>query len=349
MSIFHSLRISNLRKLTPNAVALTFEVPAELQQDYAFSAGQYLTLKHKANGQELRRSYSISSAPSSGQLTVGIKKLEGGTFSVYANTELQEGDRLEVMIPEGRFTYTPTGKAQQVAAFAAGSGITPIMAIAQTVLESHTESHFVLVYGNQRLSEAMYLEEILKLKEQYGDRFFVQLVTSREQEADTLFGRIEPSIVNFILKNKFKDTTFDAVYVCGPEAMIESTAETLEKGGVAKENIHFERFTTQETEDTLAQNLEGKTQVTVTLDDEVETFTMDRKQLVLDAVLKADMDAPYSCQGGICSSCLARVVEGKVEMVNNQILTDGEIAEGLILTCQAHPLTPTLKIDYDDV
>ncbi|MCB0371945.1 MAG: 2Fe-2S iron-sulfur cluster binding domain-containing protein, partial [Muricauda sp.] len=168
-------------------------------------------------------------------------------------------------------------------------------------------------------------------------------------EDDALFGRIEKSTVNFVLKNKFKETSFDGFYLCGPEDMIHMVSDTLKGNGIAEDKIHFELFTTSETEDTLAEDLEGKTQVEVTVDDETFSFVMDRKQLVLDATLKEKIDAPYSCQGGVCSSCIARITEGKAEMVKNQILTDGEIAEGLILTCQAHPLTPTLKVDYDDV
>ena len=348
MSDFHPLKIASADILTPSAVALTFDIPENLQQNFAFKAGQYITLKHTVNGQELRRAYSISSPPSSGKLTVGIKKMPNGTFSVYANEQLKAGDVLEVMHPEGRFVFDASGP-KNIAAFAAGSGITPIMSIAQTVLESNPDSYFVLVFGNQSPEETMYFKEIQVLKEKYSERFFVQYVYSRSHEDEALFGRIEKSTVNFVLKNKFKETSFDGFYLCGPEEMIHMVSDTLKDNGIAEDKIHFELFTTSETEDTLAEDLEGKTQVEVTVDDETFSFVMDRKQLVLDATLKEKIDAPYSCQGGVCSSCIARITEGKAEMVKNQILTDGEIAEGLILTCQAHPLTPTLKVDYDDV
>ena len=187
------------------------------------------------------------------------------------------------------------------------------------------------------------------MKEQYGGRLFVQYIYSRSHEEDALFGRIERSTVNFVLKNKFKGTEFDGFYLCGPEEMIEQVTDTLEDNGVPKEKIHFELFTSDDTEDELAEELEGKTKVEVLLDDETFTFVMDKKERVLDAVLKEDIDAPYSCQGGVCSSCIARLTAGKVEMVKNQILTDGEIEEGFILTCQSHPLTSAIKVDYDDV
>lgn len=349
MSDFHALKISAVDALTPNSVALSFEIPNDKAEAFQFEAGQYITIKHGVNGQELRRAYSISSTPSSGKLTVGIKKMTNGTFSVYANEQLKAGDVLEVMPPEGRFVFEQSSSAKNVAAFAAGSGITPIMSIAQTVLEDNPENTFVLVFGNQSAEETMYLQEIQELQQKYSDRFFVQHIYSRAQEENALFGRIETSTVNFILKNKFKDTSFDTFYLCGPEEMINTVSDTLKKNRISEEKILTELFTSSDTEDTLAETLDGKTKVEVIVDDETFSITMDQKELVLDAVLKENIDAPYSCQGGVCSSCIARIKEGKAEMVKNQILTDGEVAEGLILTCQAHPLTPTLKVDYDDV
>ena len=349
MSEFHALKISAVDRLTPNAVALTFEVPENLKNTFAFKAGQYITLKHQLDGQELRRAYSISSPPSSGKLTVGIKKMPKGSFSVHANENIKVGDVLEVMPPEGRFVFEQNGGPKNIVAFAAGSGITPIMSIAQTVLESNSDNTFVLVFGNQTPAETMYLGEVHQLQSKYTNRFFVQYVYSRSQEEGCLFGRIENSTVNFVIKNKFKETNFDAFYLCGPEEMINTVSNSLKNNGVSKDKILFELFTSADTKDVLAEDLEGLTQVEVIVDDETFSFTMDKKQLVLDAVLKEKIDAPYSCQGGVCSSCIARIKEGKAEMVKNQILTDGEIAEGLILTCQAHPLTATLKVDYDDV
>lgn len=349
MSDFHALTVSAIDQLTPNAVALTFAIPENSKEAFVFSAGQYITLKHNINGEEVRRAYSISSAPSSENLTVGIKKVPNGIFSTYANDILKAGDSLEVMPPDGRFLFEKDGNEKTIAAFAAGSGITPIMSIAQTVLESDEKNRFVLVLGNQTPKEAMYRDAILQLQEQYSERFFVQFIYSRSTEVDCLFGRIETSTVNLITKNKFKDFDFDAFYLCGPELMIKTVSETLTKNGVAESKILFELFTSSANEDTIAETLDGKTKIEVVVDDEEFSFTMDQKELVLDAVLKEDIDAPYSCQGGVCSSCIARVTEGKAEMLKNQILTDSEVAEGLILTCQAHAITPTLKVDYDDV
>lgn len=349
MHTFYSLTVSDITSLTPNSAAVTFSIPDNLIETFSFKAGQFITIKYMDGDVELRRAYSISSSPKQNDITVGIKKVIDGTFSLHANTALKAGDVLEVMSPEGRFTYEPRNEPQHIAAFAAGSGITPIMSISRTALEGHPENTMVLVYGNQSLVETMFYKEILDLIQKYPDRFFVQFIYSRNREDESLFGRIEPSTVNFIIKNKFKDTDFDAFYLCGPEPMIESISETLKANNIETDRIYLELFTTEETEDELAEVLEGKTTVEVTLDDEVFSLVMDKKTRVLDAILDEGIDAPYSCQGGVCSTCIARLVEGKAEMAKNQILTDSEIEQGFILTCQAHPLTPKIKVDYDDV
>lgn len=349
MTNFYPLTVSGVEQLTPNSVAVTMDIPEHLKEKFSFEAGQYITIRHQHKGSEIRRAYSISSTPKEKQITVGIKKVMDGTFSVYANDQLKKGDILNVMPPGGRFIFVPTGKSQHIAAFTSGSGITPVMSIAQTVLEAHADNTFVLVYGNSNRQETMFYEELHELYKKYTDRFSIQFIYSRAHETDSLFGRIEPSTVNFIVKNKNKETPFDHYYICGPEPMIRSVSDTLKGNGVAANQIHFELFTSATKEDQLAEVLEGKTQLEVVLDDEVFSFTMDKKMVVLDAVLKQNIDAPYSCQGGVCSTCIARIKEGKAEMIKNQILTDGEIADGFILTCQAHPLTPVLKVDYDDV
>jgi ring-1,2-phenylacetyl-CoA epoxidase subunit PaaE len=236
-----------------------------------------------------------------------------------------------------------------VLAFAAGSGITPILSIAQSVLNDHAENKFVLVFGNRTPEETMYREELQGLIEQHPNRFLLVPLYSRSHEEDSLFGRIDASTVNYITKNKYADLNFSKTYLCGPEAMINEVSKTLIDQGIPEEKVLFELFTATEKEDTLVEVLEGTTNVKVILDDESFSFAMDQKKFVLDAALKEKIDVPYSCQGGVCSSCIARIKVGEAKMVNNQILTDGEIAEGLILTCQAHPTTPTLTVDYDDV
>jgi len=349
MSEFHTLTLSEVIKETPNSVVLSFDVPDSLVQTYEFIAGQYLTIKHTIDGKEVRRAYSICSAPKSEKLQVGIKKVDGGTFSVFANQQLKAGDTLDVMIPEGKFTLQPEKKAaKNYAAFVAGSGITPVISIIETVLREEPDSKFLLAYGNTTQLETMFHSRLLALSREFSTRLEIEFLYSRERTEEARFGRIDRSIVNLLLKNKFEFTVFDAFYLCGPEPMIDEVSSALKEQGINEKIIHFELFTTSE-EGMLVEAHDGNTELTVTVDDETATFTMEQGKTVLEATLANDMDAPYSCQGGICSTCIARIVEGKAEMSKNQILTDGEIADGLILTCQAHPSTSKLVIDYDDV
>jgi len=349
MADFYSLTVQNIKKLTPNAVAVTFSIPKELLQTFDFVSGQYITIKKEIRNKELRRAYSISSSPKKDTFTIGIKKVDAGGFSDFANTKLAVGDTLEVMPPEGRFTFTPSDNTKNVAAFAAGSGITPIISIARSVLQNNSDNKFVLVYGNKSFEDTMFHTDLAKLQLEYTNRFFVHFVYSQKEQEGSFFGRIDTSTVNFVVKNKHKDVAFDDYYLCGPEAMINTVSDTLKDNGADVSKIHFELFTTTEIKDEMPQKKGGKASVTVTVDDEEFSFDMDKSTLVLDAVLKENIDAPYSCQGGVCSSCIARVTEGTAEMERNQILTESEIAEGLILTCQAHPTSDTLKVDYDDV
>ena len=349
MPDFHKLAISEVKKETPSSVSITLEIPENLQPSFTFKAGQYITIKHTLEGKELRRAYSLCSSPTSGSLRVGIKKVENGSFSVYANTKLKVGDVLEVMQPEGAFVFEPQNNLSTTyGAFVAGSGITPVLSIIKDILEREPNSSFVLVYGNQTLTECMFYSELETLKSEYTDRLKIEYIYSRSKELNALQGRIDKSVVNYLLKNKYGKSDFSSFYLCGPETMIEEVSNTLKDRGIAKENIFFELFTTSN-EGELEENHDGTTSVTITLDDETDTFVMDQKKSVLEAALKHGLDAPFSCQGGICSTCIARITEGKVEMRKNQILTDSELEEGLILTCQAHPTTSKVVIDYDDV
>ncbi|TDI70820.1 MAG: ferredoxin--NADP reductase [Bacteroidetes bacterium] len=349
MSDFHSLSISEVKNETPNSVSITFEIPDRLTKIFTFKAGQYITLKHNIEGDEVRRSYSLCTSPNSHVLKVGVKKVKDGRFSVFANEILKAGDTLEVMPPKGNFKFEPNEADQnKYVAFAAGSGITPVISIIKDVLESESKSSFVLVYGNQNLKETMFYAELQALQQNNADRFNIEYIYSRSKEENALRGRIDRSVVNYLLKNKYGESKFDRFYLCGPKTMIDVVSETLKDRGVTKEKILFELFTSSE-EGELSDNHEGNTTVTITLDDVTDTFVMSKKQSVLDAVLDKGLDAPFSCQGGICSTCMARLIKGKVEMRKNEILTDEELEEGFILTCQSHPTTPTLVIDYDDV
>jgi ring-1,2-phenylacetyl-CoA epoxidase subunit PaaE len=358
MSQFHKLTIQTITRETPSAVSIAFEVPFSLKEDFRFQAGQYITIKATVNGKEVRRAYSLCSTPQSGLLKVAIKEVEDGTFSKVANRELKEGDVLEVHPPEGKFKveeafYLPTGqagaKAHNYAAFAAGSGITPVISIIKTVLEASPESTFVLVYGNKTPKETIFREEQLNLKKTYQGRFSMELIYSQSREDGAHFGRIMKSTVNFVVKNKYADNNFDAFYLCGPEPMIKEVTKVLKDNGTSEEAIHFELFTTSDDADHVDAALDGQSAVKVIVDDETFEFTMKQDEVILDVALDQDIDAPHSCHGGICSSCIARVTEGTATMRKNQILTDSEVAEGLILTCQAHPTSASIVVDYDDV
>jgi ring-1,2-phenylacetyl-CoA epoxidase subunit PaaE len=350
MSTFHALTIKDIRRETPQAVSIAFDVPAVLKEDYKFVAGQYINLKTQFEGQEIRKAYSICSAPDSGELRVAIKAVRNGGFSVFANEKLAVGDKIEVGTPEGKFTFEPKSDRQRnYAAFVAGSGITPVLSIAQSVLESESESTFVLVYGNKTPEETIFHQQLHDLQQKFVGRFFVQFVFSKARAEDALFGRIDRSVVNFVLKNKHKEKEFSKFYLCGPEEMILTVNDVLKENNISEKDIKFELFSTPIAEKKIEENLDGQTKITVLVDDEETTFIMSQHMTILDASLKQGIDAPYSCQGGICSSCMARITNGKAEMKKNAILTDSEIAEGLILTCQAHPTTPEVYVDYDDV
>ena len=350
MSTFYPLIIKDIKRETPQAVSIAFAVPESLSEAYNFTAGQYLNIKTQHEGKEVRKAYSICSAPGSGELRVAIKAVKNGGFSVFANEKLAVGDTMEVGVPEGNFIFEPKADRQHnYAAFAAGSGITPVMAIIHSVLINEPESSFVLVYGNKNPEETIFHNLLLELQEKYLGRFFVQFVYSKARDEGSLFGRIERSTVNFVLKNKHKEKEFSKFYLCGPEEMILTVNEVLKENNIPEKNIKFELFSTPIAEKPITANLDGQTKVTVLVDDEETTFVMPKEITILDAALKQGVDAPYSCQGGICSSCMARITHGTAEMKKNAILTDGEIAEGLILTCQAHPTSAEIYVDFDDV
>lgn len=352
MSQFHRLNIKSANKVTAQSVAISFEIPDNLKHAFSFDAGQYVTLKTTINGEEIRRDYSICSSKNSGDVTVAVKEVEGGTFSVYANSQLKAGDSIEVSSPNGRFIFEANeAKTRTVAAFAAGSGITPVLSIAKTLLEDEPYSNFILVYGNKSSEDTMFFKDLVELQAFYGNRFHVHFIYSQTREEGALLGRIEKSTVNLIVKNKYKDVTIEKFYLCGPEQMIHTIKDVLVENGVKEKAILFELFTApvEAKSDSISETLGGNSKIKVLVDDEEFEFNMSKDQSILEAALKQDIDAPYSCQGGICSSCIARVTEGEAKMRQNNILTDGEVAEGLILTCQAHPTSDSLVVDYDDV
>ena len=349
MANFHKLSIQEIVRITPKSVSLIFNIPAQLASEFEFKAGQYITLKCDIDGEEIRRDYSLCAAPHENELKVAVKEVEEGTFSKYANNILKVGDSLDVAPPNGRFVFDPLSYSGNIALFAAGSGITPILGILKSAL-SQTDNQIILIYGNKSQNDAMFLEDILQLEKEYANRLHLQLVFSQEDVDGAMFGRIEKSTVNFALKNKFKSVQAKKHYICGPKDMIYTVKDVLVENGAEEADILFELFQVAEPKTENPANVpQGQTMATVILDDETFTFDMSQETSILDAALEEDIDAPYSCQGGICSTCLAKLTEGEATMRQNNILTDGELEEGLILTCQAHPTTAKIVVDYDDV
>lgn len=346
MSSFYSVTIKEIKQETASAVSVVFDIPENLKENFTFISGQYITLKTLIKDEEVRRAYSICSTPSSGELRIAIKKVEDGTFSVYANEELRVGDSIEISTPEGNFFLEPKPNKNYIA-FAAGSGITPILSILKTVLQTESTSTFTLIYGNKTIKDIMFYEELLLLKESYKN-FNLEFVCSQEHNEDMTFGRIDKSKTNLFVKNHYKEINFEAAYLCGPEEMIDTVSNTLTENGFSEEQIKFELFTTSTKEDT-SKIEEGVCEVTILLDDDETTIDMSKTDTILATALRNDLDPPYSCQGGICSSCMAKITSGKAVMTKNSILTDSELDEGLVLTCIAHPVTSKITVDWDDV
>ncbi|MFC2109093.1 2Fe-2S iron-sulfur cluster-binding protein [Bacteroidota bacterium] len=349
MPQFHTLKIKEIIKETFNAVSILFDVPEDLKKTYSFVAGQYVTIRTKINNETIRRAYSICSSENSGNLRIAVKAIEKGIFSNYAFSELSANDTLEVAPPEGNFKLeTSKTNLKNYLGFAAGSGITPVLSMIKTVLENEPKSTFTLIYGNKSSEETIFKNELDTLAKKFIARLNVKYVLSQEKVEGTRFGRIDKTATNYIVREKFNHLSFDEVYLCGPEEMIKTVSTTLTEDGFLKENINYELFVSSADTKEVTNN-EGLSEITVLVDDEETTFTMDKKDTILAASLRHNLDAPYSCQGGVCSSCMCKVTIGKAVMTSNSILSESEIEEGLVLACQAHPVTETIAVDFDDV
>jgi ring-1,2-phenylacetyl-CoA epoxidase subunit PaaE len=350
MSTFYKLAIKEITRETPQTISVLFNMPLEFKDFYKFTAGQYVNLKLTLDGQELRRAYSICSAPTSGDLRIAIKAVKNGNFSKFANDQLAVGNIIEVGLPEGKFTFEPNADRQRnYMAFAAGSGITPIMSIIQSVLIGEPQSTFVLVYGNKSPEQTIFHDQLIALQKKYLGRFFIHFVYSQSNVSDAFFGRVDKSVVNNVLNTKHIGKEFSKFYLCGPEEMINTVSAVLKEKSIPESAIKFELFSASPSENKVDLGATDHAKITVIVDADETSFEMSSKQTLLEAALKQGLDAPYSCQGGVCSSCIARITKGTAVMKKNSILTDKEIADGLVLTCQAHPTTTEIVVDYDDV
>ena len=340
----HLLSVSNIRQETINSVVVSFKIGDEHKSLYKFKAGQYLTLSSKIKGEEIKRSYSICSPPQSGELQIGVKAITKGVYSNYINDALRVGDKIKVSIPEGRFVLDKS--PANYLAFAAGSGITPIMSIASDQLNKNSRSMFVLGYGNKTLGSAMFKDSLNTLKKEFPKRFFMYNVFSQENNLDSFFGRIDSGFINHVL-NQHNEIQFEKVLLCGPEKMIHSASESLKARSYTKDDIIYELFYSEASENITASSKSSS--ATIVYDEETISLEVPENMTILDAALQKNIDVPYSCQGGVCSSCIAKVSSGSAIMLQNNILTDSEIDEGLVLTCQAVPKTKEITVDFDDV
>jgi ring-1,2-phenylacetyl-CoA epoxidase subunit PaaE len=355
---FYPLKVKDVRPETADCVSVSLEVPEDLAKTFEFAPGQYLTFRRHFDNAEVRRSYSICTSPKDGELRVAIKMVEEGKFSTYAHSELKAGDVLDVMPPMGKFTPKKTdAKHKEYVAFAAGSGITPIMSIMKTVLEEEPNSNFTLIYGNRSRTSIIFREAIEALKNKYMERLRLFHVLSREYMDIPLFsGRISAAKCEEFCKSLIDVKNVDEAFICGPEEMILSVREKLMELGMPQGSVHIELFTSPDQpkashEKWVNSHKADKgplSKVTVTVDG--ATFEMEvpfNGETILDAALKAGADLPYACKGGVCCTCRAKVTEGEVEMEVNYALDHHEIEKGYVLTCQSHPRTEKVVVDFD--
>jgi ring-1,2-phenylacetyl-CoA epoxidase subunit PaaE len=359
---FHPLRIRAVTPETDSAICLEFEVPDALRERFRFRQGQYLTLKSQVEDQELRRCYSICSGVDEGSLRVAIKKIEGGAFSNHAHQSFRAGATLEVMPPQGKFFSELQPEARRrYLCIAAGSGITPIISIVKSVLSREPQSEVTLLYGNQRSATIMFREELGFLKNRYLTRFnWINILSREEQDASVLHGRINNRKGGELNRKRLITIReFDEFFLCGPESMISEVSRGLRSEGIDESRIHYELFyanaedaaTVIQKHHQRAEQFGGRvSKVTVTMDGRSGSFELSADgENILDAAMAAGMDVPFSCKGGVCATCKAKLVSGEVDMDLNHALSPEEVAAGYVLTCQAHPISDTVALDFDQL
>ncbi|HMQ59783.1 MAG TPA: phenylacetate-CoA oxygenase/reductase subunit PaaK [Flavilitoribacter sp.] len=354
MSRFYPLRVKDIRKETGDCVSVSLEVPAELKDAFSFTPGQYLTFRIFEEGKEVRRSYSICSSPYENEWRVAVKRIASGSFTTFVHDELKIGDTLEVMPPMGHFVHVvDPAKSGLYLAFAAGSGITPVMSILKSVLTGEANSKFILFYGNRNTENIIFREEIEGLKNQHLERFSVHYVLSQEHTGSELFsGRIDADRCRRFMTVLVDPADVEDVFLCGPFEMIQDLKGVLPDLGVPLRKIHHELFTTGGKLPPKPAKVENSPDIesiiTIRLDGATTDFPLNsRGESILEAALKAGADLPFSCKGGVCSTCRAKLIEGSVDMDVNWALEQDELEDGYILTCQSHPKTSRVTVDFD--
>jgi len=355
MSRFHALRVAECRPETRDAIVVTFDVPPEQREAFHFTQGQHLTLRASFEGEEIRRSYSICSAPDESRLRVAIKRVQDGLFSTWASQELKPGHLIECMEPAGHFNVPlEPSAARHHVAFAAGSGITPVLSIIKTTLKAEPDSRFTLFYGNRASSSVIFKEELENLKDRYLQRFNLVFILSREQQDIELFnGRIDGEKCDRLLERWVDPAGIDVAYICGPQSMMEEVSASLMAHGVEKPRIKMELFASalpKGPRKAAANPVKGNKDCRVTLiqDGRTREFFLEKnRETLLDAALEQGIELPYACKGGVCSTCRCKMLKGEVDMDVNFALEDYEVARGFILTCQSYPVADELVLDFD--
>jgi len=346
MNKFHPLTITNITKLTADAVAISFDVSNNSL--FQFEAGQYITIKKEINGEQVRRAYSICSTNAEG-VTIGVKKVAGGKMSTFLTENIKEGEVLEVMPPSGNFIIK--GDNKHIVGICAGSGVTPILSMIKTVLAQDSDNKFTLIYGNKTKDSSMFAAELLQLQENNSDRFKIHNAYSREGVSGAINGRLDKNTIQQLLNTFMPIKTADAYFICGPGELIDNANELLLLNNINQAKINFERFTVVEKEE-VADNaaVEIIANVMVSVDGEDFEFTLSNKgQTILDAAMEQGADVPFSCKGAVCCTCKAKVMEGKVTMDANYSLSEEEEAEGFVLGCQARPASANVVVDFDEM
>jgi ring-1,2-phenylacetyl-CoA epoxidase subunit PaaE len=350
---FHELRVGSVDRLTDDAVSITFEVPQELQDEFSFTPGQHVTVRAMIDGDDVRRSYSICIPPTPGSLRIGVKQLRGGAFSTYANTALAVGDTLDVMTPVGEFVVRPDGAAgHRYVAIVAGSGITPVMSMVATTLAAESATSWTVMYGNRDARSVMFLDELEGLKDRYPTRLQLIHVLSREDSGlDLTSGRIDERRLRLLFSGLVTPEHVDRFFLCGPYEMVMTARRELAAVGVPDAAVSDELFFAGPQDPAQLppppDEAEGVVDLAFTLDGRTSTTTMLPETTVLDAALAVRTDLPFSCRGGMCATCKAHIVEGHARMGTNYALVAEDLEAGYVLTCQAHPVTDRLVVDYD--
>ncbi len=354
---FYPLKIKSVKRETPECVSILFEIPDALKENFRYDAGQHLTIRTNINGKEIRRNYSLCSSPLSNEWRIAIKKMEGGLFSTFANGNLKAGDILDVMPPMGKFfTVLNSIHKKNYVAIAAGSGITPILSIITTTLQTEPASSFILVYANKTRGDIIFKDALDALKNKHMNRFSVHHIFSREKtDAAINEGRIDEAKAAIIFSKFIEIKSMDECFICGPAAMIETVRNYLEQSGFDKKKIHYELFAaaTQNiiatSRPTIDKTDSPTSNITIKLDGRALSFKLPYDGFsILDAALQQGADLPYACKGGVCCTCKAKLLEGEVKMDLNYGLEQDEVDAGYILTCQSHPLTEQVTVDFDN-